>query len=73
MIYDIYYDLSQEKRVSTAQKMKSCIKDFFSKCDQIPKNLGVWAQLLEKSLMENPIFCALEYDFNMYLMMNIHF
>ena len=35
MIYDIYYDLSQEKRVSTAQKMKFYIKDFFSKCDQI--------------------------------------
>ena len=35
MIYDIYYDLSQEKRVSTAQKMKFCIKDFFSTCDQI--------------------------------------
>ena len=34
----------------TAQKMKFSIKDFSSKCDQI--------RSLEKSLMENFIFCA---------------
>ena len=40
----------------TAQKMKFSIKDFFSKCDQICRKLG--SHLLEKSLMENFIFCV---------------
>ena len=38
--------------------MKFCIEDFFSKCDQIRRNLGIWSNLLKKSLMENFIFCA---------------
>ena len=33
-------------------------KDFFSKCDQIHRNLRIWLHLLKKSLMENFIFCA---------------
>ena len=37
----------------TAQKMKFSIKDFFSKCDQIRRKLGIWSHLLKKSLMEN--------------------
>ena len=36
---------------NNAQKMKLSIKDFFSKYDQIRRKL-------EKSLMENFIFCA---------------
>ena len=32
--------------------MKFCIKDFFSKCDQIRRNLQIWSHLLKKSLME---------------------
>ena len=36
---------------NNAQKMKLSIKDFFSKYDQIRRKL-------EKSLMENLIFCA---------------
>ena len=36
---------------NNAQKMKLSIKDFFSKYDQICRKL-------EKSLMENLIFCA---------------
>ena len=43
---------------STAQKMKFSIKDFFNKCDQICSFLRIWSDLLEKSLMENFIFCA---------------
>ena len=35
-----------------------CIKDFFSKCDQVCNFLRIWSQLLKKSLMENFIFCA---------------
>ena len=42
--------------------MKFSIKDFFSKCDQIRSffrsSLRIWSHLLEKSLMENFIFCA---------------
>ena len=42
----------------TAQKMKFPIKNFFSKCDQIPSFLWIWPHLLKKSLMENFIFCV---------------
>ena len=42
----------------TAQKMKSSIKDFFGKCDQIHRKLLIWSHLLKKSLMQNFIFCA---------------
>ena len=42
----------------TAHKMKFPIKDFFSKCDQIPSFLQIWSHLLRKSLIENFIFCA---------------
>ena len=40
--------------------MKIYIKDFFSKCDQIPSFLRIWSHLLKKSFMENFIFCAAE-------------
>ena len=43
--------------VSTAQKIKFSIKDFFSKCDQISRKLRIWLHLLKKSL-ENFIYCA---------------
>ena len=39
-------------------KIKFSIKDFFSKCDQIPSFLRIWLHLPKKSLMENFIFCA---------------
>ena len=42
----------------TAQTMKFSIKDFFSKCDQIHSFLRIWSRFLQKSLMENFIFCA---------------
>ena len=42
----------------TEQKMKFCIEDLFSKCDQILSFLRDWSHLLKKSLMENFIFCA---------------
>ena len=38
------------------------MKDFSSKCDQIRRKLRIWSHLLEKSLMENFIFCALLID-----------
>ena len=38
--------------------MKSSIKDFFCKCDQIRSFLWIWPHLLKKSFMENFIFCA---------------
>ena len=44
--------------VLTAQKLKVSIDDFFGKCDQIHRKMGIWSHLLKKSLMENLIFCA---------------
>ena len=44
--------------IDPAQKMKFSIKDFFSKCDQIRRNLRIWSHLLKNSLMENLVFCA---------------
>ena len=38
--------------------MKFPIKDFFGKCDQIRSFLRIWSHLLNKSLIENLIFCA---------------
>ena len=38
--------------------MKFSINDFFSKCDQIRSFLRIWSHLLNKSLTENFIFCA---------------
>ena len=40
----------------TLHKMKFSIKDFLSKCDQIPRFLRIWLHLLKKSLTENFIF-----------------
>ena len=34
------------------------LKDFFSKCDQISRNLWIWSQLLKKYVKENFILCA---------------
>ena len=45
--------------VHTEQKMKFSIKNFFINCDQIPRKLQIWSHLLEKSLMENFIFCII--------------
>ena len=53
-------DILELKVSSAAQKMKFCIKDFFSKCDQIRSFLRIWSHLLKKSLMENLIFCAVK-------------
>ena len=46
-------------KCDTVQKMKFSIKDFSSKRDQIRRKLRIWSHLLEKSLMEKFIFCAL--------------
>ena len=47
----------------TAQKMKFSIKDIFIKCGQICRKLLIWSHLLNKSLMENFIFCAVIHCF----------
>ena len=41
--------------MSTAQKMKFFIIDFFNKYEQI--HFKIWSHLLKKSLMEKIIFC----------------
>ena len=51
------------KDVTTTQKMKFFIKDFFSTCDQICSFLLTWSHLLKKSLMESFIFlCNVQID-----------
>ena len=54
----IHYVLLRKAPYKTAQKMKFSIKDFSSKCDQIRSFLRIWSHLLETSLIENFIFCA---------------
>ena len=49
---------------TTTQKMKFSNKDFFRKYDQIRRKLWIWSHLLENSLMENFIFCAVHYQLN---------
>ena len=46
---------------NTALKLKICFKDFFGKCDQIHIFLTIWSHLLEKSLMENLFFLAVQF------------
>ena len=41
------------------KKMKFSIKDFFSKFEQIHREVRIWLHLLKKSLMEYFIFCAM--------------
>ena len=48
-------------KLYTAQKMKFSIKDFSSKYDQMRSFLRIWSHLLEKYLMENFIFCAVQF------------
>ena len=45
-------------QADTVQKMKFSIKDFFSKCEQIRRELQIWSHLLKKSLLEKLIFRA---------------
>ena len=42
----------------TVQKMKFSIKDFYSKCDQIPSFLRIWSYLLKKPFVGKFIFRA---------------
>ena len=50
------------KAAYTAQIMKSSIRNFFSKYDQIRRKLRIWSHLLKKSLMKIFIFCAVIYS-----------
>ena len=54
------FTLMDQKKQCT-KIMKFCIKDFFSKCDQIRCFLQIWLHLLKKSLTENFIFFAAQY------------
>ena len=59
--------------ISTAQKMKLSIKEFFSKCDRIRIFLRIWSHLLKKSLMENFIFCTVSSSTRSYAITNSYF
>ena len=58
MVLNILLTISSKQ--NTAQKMKFCIMDFYSKYDQIRSFLRIWSHLLKKSVMENFIFCAVK-------------
>ena len=51
---------NENTALNNAQKIVFSIKDFFSKCDQSRSFLRIWSHLLNKSLMENTIFCAVK-------------
>ena len=57
-------DLNYFSSFDTVQKMKFCIKYFFSKCDQILSFLQIWSHLVKKSLMENFILCVVWISFH---------
>ena len=55
------YVLTSLSLTVTTQNMKFCIKDFFSKCDQIRRILRIWSHFLKKFLTEN--FCAVSLSY----------
>ena len=59
-ITEAYLENIQTSEMDTVQKINFSIEDFFSKCDQIRRNLRIWSHLLKKSVMESFIFCAVE-------------
>ena len=47
---------------TTAQKMKLCIKDFSSKCDQICRKLRIWSHALTEKILNGKLhFLCSEY------------
>ena len=53
------YSNQMSVKITTVQKTKFSIRDFFSKCDQIRSFLRIWSHLLKKSYIKNFIFCAM--------------
>ena len=58
MVLNILFTICSKQ--NTAQKMKFCIMDFYSKYDQIRSFLRIWSDLVKKSVIENFIFCAVK-------------
>ena len=54
--------LYEQYVLNKAQKMKFCINDSFSKCDQVRSFLWIWLHLLNIFLLESFIFCAMQVD-----------
>ena len=59
--YSMWWLISLKTKKYHCTKKKFFIKDFFGKCYKICRKLRIWSQLLQKSLMENFIFCTLIY------------
>ena len=51
------YIICRAAQKSHSRKNEFSVKDFFSKCDQIRRELRIWSHLLKKCLMENN-FCV---------------
>ena len=60
IVQQIRANKNENSPSNTAQKMKFSIKSFFSKCDQIRRELRIWSHLLKKCLIENFIFSAVK-------------
>ena len=60
-LQELSWYVKWHRHITTAQKLKFSIKDFFSKCNKIRSFLWIWSHLLKKSLMENFIFWALNF------------
>ena len=48
-------------KLITVEKMKFSIKDFFCKCDQIPRKLQIWSHLMKNFWIKNFTFCAVDF------------
>ena len=61
-----YSEKSLQKTRGLSRTLLHCTKnevfhkDFFSKCDQVRRNLRIWSHLLKKTLMENFFFCSVK-------------
>ena len=56
LVPELFFDFIISVTITTEQKLKFSIKDFFSKFDQIRSFLRIWSHLPKKSLMGNFIF-----------------
>ena len=65
------FDFTCDWQTLHSTKIKFPIKDFFSKCDQIRRNVPIWSHLIKKPWMENFIFCAVKTSTNPHISRNV--
>ena len=60
LLHVVLFSLESKISIQHCTKNEIFHYGFFSKCDQIRRNLRIWSQLLKKSLLENLIFYAVQ-------------